>query len=109
MQPAKTGPGYMPQQRCQQDPVGAAGTGVSHLPLQHRELVAQHQDLRILVVRIPAKQTYRGEQVAEAEVDQTQQHDTEHALAGEKINHTLVTQQVTPRRSYRHAQVSRTE
>ncbi|WP_406510409.1 hypothetical protein [Streptomyces sp. NBC_00212] len=73
MQPTQTGSGYMPQQRRQQDPVGAAGTRVSHLPLQHRELVAQHQDLRIPVVRIPAKRTHRGEQVADVEVDQTHQ------------------------------------
>jgi hypothetical protein len=49
---AKHGPGEPVQERCQQRPVGRLEPGLvgCQLALQHRDLVAQGEDLHILVV-----------------------------------------------------------
>jgi hypothetical protein len=46
----------------------------AQLPLQHRELVAQRQDLHILVPIAQRQQTQQGERVRHAKVRQSQQH-----------------------------------
>jgi hypothetical protein len=46
----------------------------TQLPFQHRELVAQRQDLHVLVAIAHRQQTQEGERVRHAKVGQSQQH-----------------------------------
>jgi hypothetical protein len=45
------------------------------LPLQYSDLVAQHQNLDVLVLVSHRDQAKHGEGVGQAEVSQSQQHD----------------------------------
>jgi len=63
------------QQRCQQSPVGRGEPDPvgAKLPLEDRELVAQHENFRIFVTVAHRQQSQQREHVRHAEVGQSQQ------------------------------------
>jgi hypothetical protein len=77
MQPTERITGQRLEQCCEESPVlgGEPGPVRTQLPLQDRELMAQSQDLRILVPVAHRKQTQRREGVGHGEIGQTQQHN----------------------------------
>jgi hypothetical protein len=62
-------------QVCEECPVGSGEAGFVNLALQDDELVAQRQDLDVLVDVAHRQQPYDGEQARECQVGQSQQHD----------------------------------
>ena len=56
-------------------PVGSGGAGLVDLRLQDTELVAQRQNLDVLVGVARRQQPYDGEHACERRVGQSQQHD----------------------------------
>jgi hypothetical protein len=62
------------QQCGEQRPVGPGRMWLAYLPLQHDELVAQRQDLQILLPIAHRQQPYEAEGGRQGEVRQSQQH-----------------------------------
>lgn len=63
------------QEGGEERPVGRRKAGFVDLALQHGELVAQSEDLDILVHVAHWQQSYEGEHVSQSQVGQSQQHD----------------------------------
>jgi hypothetical protein len=65
------------QQRCQECPVnrGEPHFLLAQLTLQHRDLMAQGEDLRIFVAVAHRQQAQYGERVRRGQVGESQQHD----------------------------------
>jgi len=68
-----------PPDRARQEPrkpgqhraVGPVHPGSDHLPAEHRDLVPQHQQLRVLGRRAPCQQRKPSQQLAEAQIEQS--------------------------------------
>jgi hypothetical protein len=71
-----------PPDRARQEPrkpgqhraVGPVKPGSGHLPAEHRDLVPQHQQLRVLGRRAPRQQRKPSQQLAEAQIEQSSRH-----------------------------------
>ena len=74
LQLSQPGPRKMVQERGQERPVRAGRARPLDLALQDGELVAQHQDLDVLVGPAHRQQPDHGEQARYGEVGQSQQH-----------------------------------
>lgn len=70
----KPHPGEAVQQCGEQRPVGPGQMWLAYLPLQHDELVAQRQDLQILLPIAHRQQPYEAEGGRQGEVQQSQQY-----------------------------------
>jgi hypothetical protein len=68
-------PGESVEQSGEERPVGRGEAGFVNLTLQDDELVAQRQDLDVLVGVAHRQQPYEGEHARERQVGQSQQHD----------------------------------
>jgi hypothetical protein len=64
-QPAPSWSGQQPRQRGEYRPVGPVDPWPGHLASQHRDLVAQHQQLGILRRRTPRQQHKPPQHLAE--------------------------------------------
>ncbi|MGW7596262.1 hypothetical protein [Streptomyces rubiginosohelvolus] len=65
------------QQRRQERPIARSEpySSTAELAFEHRDLMAESQDLRILVPVAHRQQTQQRERVGHAQVGQSQQHD----------------------------------
>ncbi|MGW2937417.1 hypothetical protein ACWDA7_37610 [Streptomyces sp. NPDC001156] len=64
------------QERREERAVRPGELRLVDLPLQHGQLVAQRQDLSILVAIAHRRQSYQGEHARQSQVGQSQQHRT---------------------------------
>jgi hypothetical protein len=65
------------EERCKEGPVlgGELHLSVAELPLQDGDLVAQGQDLHVLVPVAHRQQAQRGEGVGDREIGKSKQHE----------------------------------
>jgi hypothetical protein len=75
MELAQSGAGQPVQEGSEECPVGWGEAGLVGLALQDGELVAQHQNLDVLVHIAHRYEAYEGERARERQVGQSQQHD----------------------------------
>jgi hypothetical protein len=77
-QTVQAGSGELVQQRGQPGPIGWVEPDPlpAELAVQYRELVAQREDLRVLVPVAARQQPQQRERVGDAQVRQSQQHET---------------------------------
>ncbi|MER5916400.1 hypothetical protein ABT124_39930 [Streptomyces sp. NPDC001982] len=75
MQPVQLRPGESVEERGQESAVRRSDARPVDLPLQDGQLVAQRQDLDVLVHSAHRQQPYEGEHARHGQVGQSQQHD----------------------------------
>lgn len=68
-------PGEAVKEGGHQGPIGPGEAGLGDLTLQDGELVAQRQNLDVLVDVAHGQQSYEGDHAGERQVGQSQQHD----------------------------------
>jgi hypothetical protein len=73
-QPAPGWTGQQPRQPSQHRPVGPVDPWPGHLAPQHRDLVAQHQQLGVLSCRAPRQQRKPLQHLAEQQIEQSKSH-----------------------------------
>ncbi len=67
--------GQQPRQRGDHGAVGPVRLRARHLTAQHRDLVPQHQDLRVLGSVAPRKERQPAEQPGHEEIDEAKEHE----------------------------------
>jgi len=73
-QPTPERPGEQPSEPSQHRPVCPGDRRPGHPPAQHRDLVAQHQQLSVLGCRASGQQRKPPQHLAEQQIDQSQSH-----------------------------------
>ena len=76
-QTVQAGPGQLVQQRGQLGPIGRLEPDplATELTVQHRQLMPQGEDLRVLVTVTARQQPQQRERVRDTQVRQSQQHE----------------------------------
>jgi hypothetical protein len=66
--------GQQPRESSQHCPVGPVDPRPGHLASQHRDLVAQHEQLGVLCRRTPRQQRKPPQHLAEQQIEQSKSH-----------------------------------
>ena len=75
VQPPQRGPGEPVQERGKKSTVRRGDPGSVDLPPQNGQLIAQRQDLDVLVHSAHRQQPHEGEHARHGKIGQSQQHD----------------------------------
>ncbi len=90
--PAATLPRQPVQQGCQERAIapGEPHPVLAQMTLQHRDLMAQGQDLRVLAPVAPRQQAQQGERVRHGQIGQSQQHDRPSCRGGHQSSERTI-------------------